>query len=157
MNYRMSNQSLQYPRDLFRSLQQSLHPLFMSDQPYLQAYTRMHEWELQMEQLKHAEEGLCISPPASSQTLLPAGLPLAVTCCQLTLLPVAEHHQELTPSHWRHFRRSSLLCLRADDRHTKTNSAPALPVCTQALCILPSASPKTACPPSAPFSSPSSQ
>lgn len=32
----------------------------------------MHEWELQMEQLNHAEEGLFISPPASSQA-----------CCQL--------------------------------------------------------------------------
>lgn len=74
-----------------------------------------------MEQLNHAEEGLCISPPASSQTLLPAGLALAVTCCQLALLPAAEHHWELTPSHWSHFRHSSLLCLRADDGERHRN------------------------------------
>lgn len=104
----MSNQSSQYPRDVFWSLQQSLHPLFTSDQPYLRAHTHMHEWELQMEQLNHAEEGLCISPPASSRTLLPAGLSLAVTCCQLALLPTAEHHRELTPSHWSHFRHTQL-------------------------------------------------
>lgn len=118
--------SLQYPRDLFWSPQQSLHPLFTSDQPYLRAHTHLHEWELQMEQLNHAEEGLCISPPASSQTLLPAGLSLAVTCCQLALLLAAKHHRELTPGHWSHFRHSSLLCLRADDRdRNKFRSSPA--------------------------------
>lgn len=138
----MSNPSSGYPRDLLWSLQQSLHPLFTSDQPYLRAHTHIHEWELQMEQLNHAEEGLCISPPASSQTPLPAGLPLAVTCCQLTLLPTAEH-QELTPSRWSHFRHSSLLCLGADDRDAETNPAPASLACAQAPCVLPSASPKT--------------
>lgn len=39
-----------------------------------------------MERLSHAEEGLCISPPAASQPLLPAGPLLAVTCCQLAPL-----------------------------------------------------------------------
>lgn len=128
-----------------------------SDQLYLQAHTHTHEWELQMEQLNHAEEGLSISPPASFQTPLPAGLALALTCCQLALLPAAERRREFTPSRWSRFRHSSLLCHRADDRDTETNSAPASPACTQALCALPSASPKTTCPPSAPFSSPNGQ
>ena len=44
-----------------------------------------------MELLNHAEGELCISPPASSQTLLPAGPSLAAPCCQLTLLRAAEH------------------------------------------------------------------
>lgn len=41
-----------------------------------------------MEWLSHAEEGLCIPPPAASQPLLPAGPLFAVTCCQLAPLPL---------------------------------------------------------------------
>lgn len=39
-----------------------------------------------MEWLSYTEEGLCISPPAASQPLLPAGPLLAITCCQLAPL-----------------------------------------------------------------------
>lgn len=77
-------------------------------------------------------------------------------CCQLDPLLLslvasspparpAEHHQELTPSHWSHFR-------RWEQMKTKRN-----PNAAPALLVLPPASPKTARPPSAPFSCPNGQ
>lgn len=42
-------------------------------------------------------EELSISPPAPPQTPLPAGPPLAVTSCQLALLPAAKHGRQRAP------------------------------------------------------------
>lgn len=83
----------------------------------------MREWELQMEQLNHAEERLCISALASSQPLLPAGPSLAITCRQLALLPTAE----LSLSHWNHLNTAPFSASgQMTERQTETNSAPAL-------------------------------
>lgn len=141
----MSNQSLQYPRDLFWSLQQSLHPLFTSDQPCLRVHSHTREWELQMEQLNHAEEQLCISALASSQTPLPAGPSLTLTCHHLSPARPPAHgrvnSEPLEPS-----QHSALFCFGADDRERDRNKFSSSLAClTRALCVLSSDRLSTIC------------